>query len=403
MNPADSSPKNSGAIWQLAAFAAGVAVALTLLAVAGRRSAERGFHQSFTRFHRELAPDTRYYPTVREMMAIAREKAAGGKILVIVGGNSILYGVGQPAGQVWTERLQRELGPRFAVVNFAMRGAGVTDFAAVVAEALRNEFPRQIYLANASPTQPSFPDGTVVYRWVFWDAFAKGLLIDDLPRTKAIAENYRIRPYTIENLPEQRVRMTLDAVLNFGDLWNEISFSRANTIWTAERPAGLDSFAPRKIYEDKEPDILTFPEADRLPKGARFADELGHARDVSLLAFTKGPGGEWAPYQPVWDDLAKSIGAAIPASLRSRTLIVLTRNSPYYLNHLSAAELKREDLAHGLSVQVWQRAGYEAFDCGRGYAVEDYGDRIHLSSKGGNKLALQLAGEVRRIAKKLNY
>jgi hypothetical protein len=76
---------------------------------------------------------------------------------------------------------------------------------------------------------------------------------------------------------------------------------------------------------------------------------------------------------------------------------------PYYLGQFTPAELKRDDLAHQLSVQTWRRAGYEAFDCGRGYAVEDYGDRIHLSSTGGDRLALQVAGEVRRIANKLNY
>jgi hypothetical protein len=157
MNPENSSSGNAGVIWQLAAWLAGIAVAMALLAVAGQRSAEKNFHPNFTRFHRDLAPDTRYYPTVREMMAIAREKAAGGKILVIVGGNSILYGVGQPAGRVWTERLQRELGPAYAVVNFAMRGAGVTDFAAVVAEALRTEFPARSTWPTLRRFNPPFP------------------------------------------------------------------------------------------------------------------------------------------------------------------------------------------------------------------------------------------------------
>ena len=403
MNPSIASPQKSSAIWQLAAFAAGIAASFTTLAVFGRRAAEKNFHPSFTRFHRDIAPDTKYYPTARELMGIAREKASGGKILVIVGGNSVLYGVGQPAGHIWTERLQRELGPAYAVVNFAMRGAGVTDFAAVIAEALRAEFPRQVYLANASPTQPSFPDGTITYRFVFWDAYYKGLLIDDPERAAAITETYRIRPETIENLPEQRLRAALDSFLYFGDAWNRFAFERCNTVWTQERFHGLDSFAPRKIYPDNEPDYLTFPAANRLFTGPRFDAELGFARDVSLRAFTVGREGGWEPYQPAWDQLAQSIGTSMPHSLRARTLIVLTHNSPYYLNKLTPAEQSRDELAHTLSVQVWQRAGYEAFDCGRDYTVADYGDRIHLSSTGGDKLAQQIAGEVRRIATKLHY
>lgn len=403
MNPSTASPKLSGAIWQLAAFAAGIVVSLTLLAMAGRRSAEKNFHPGFTRFHRDIAPDTKYYPTVREMMAIARERAAGGKILVVVGGNSILYGVGQPAGHVWTERLQRELGPGYAVVNFAMRGAGVTDCAAVVAEALRSEFPRQIYLANAAPAQPSFADGTITYRFVFWEAYAKGLLIDDPQRRAAIKEAYRLRPDTLENLPEQRIRGALDAVLSFGDLWNRFTFEWHNTAWSRERANGFDSFAPRRIYPDNEPDYLAFSAADRLFTGPRFDAEIGFARNTSLQAFTVGKNGGWEPYQPAWDQLAETIGAAIPSSLRARTLIILTRNSPYYLNQLTLAEQDRDDLAHLLSVQVWQQGGYEAFDCGRGYTIGDYGDRIHLSSTGGEKLAAQIAGEVRRVTAKLHY
>ncbi len=403
MNTAIPAPRNRAAIWQLAAFAAGIAVALTSLAVIGRRSAEKNFHPGFTRFHRDIAPDTKYYPTIHEMMAIAREQAAGGKILVIVGGNSILYGVGQPAGHVWTERLQSELGHAYAVVNFAMRGAGVTDCGAVVAEALRTEFPRQIYLANASPTQPSFPDGTLVYRFVFWEAYYKGLLIDDPARAAAIKETYRLRPDTIEDLPEQKVRGALDSVLAFGDVWNRVTFETLNTIWSRERTQGLESFAPRKIYPDNEPDYLAFPDSDRFPTGARFEAELGFARDVSVRAFTAGKNDGWEPYQPAWDQLAETIRSSMPSSLRARTLIVLTRNSPYYLAKLTPAEQTRDDLAYTLSVQVWQHAGYEAFDCGRGYTVDDYGDRIHLSSTGGEKLAQQIAGEVRRIAAKLHY
>ncbi len=403
MNASASSPKTAGAIWLLAAFAAGIIVSLTTLAVVGRQAAEKNFHPGFTRFHQKIAPDTKYYPTIHEMMAIVRERAAGGKILVVVGGNSILYGVGQPAGHVWTERLQRELGPAYAVVNLAMRGAGVTDCAAVVAEALRTEFPRQIYLANASPTQASFPDGTPSYRFVFWEAIAKGLLIDDPTRTEAIRERYRLRPDTLGGLPEQRLREALDAILSFDDFWNRFTFATCNTIWTRERPVGLDSFAPRKIYTDNEPDYLTFPILDRRPTGWRFDAELGFSRDVSLLAFTLAPSGLWVPNQPLWDALAKSIGGAIPPSLRARTLIILTRNNPYYLDRLTPAEQQRDDLAHTLSVQVWQHAGCESVDCGRGYTIDDYGDRIHLSSTGGEKLAQQIATEVRRISTKLQY
>lgn len=403
MNPTGPTQQPYGPRWQLAAFVGGILVALIALAFCGRQAAAKNFHAGFTRFHRDIAPDTKYYPTVLEMMAIARERAAGGKILVIVGGNSVLYGVGQPAGRVWTERLQAELGSGYAVVNFAMRGAGVTDGGAVVAEALRQEFPRQIYIANAAPTQPSFPDGTIAYRFVFWDAYYKGLLIDDPARAAAIRMRYRLRPDTVENLDEQRLRAGLDAVLNFGVFWNRFTVEVANTVWTHERPHALDTFGPRKNYADNEPDYLTFPQADKRLADASLAAALQGVRDVSVFTFMPGEHNRWEPYQPAWDRLAESIGGAIPSRLRARTLIVLTRNNPHYLNQLTAAEQQRDDLAYARSVEVWQNAGCEAFEAGRGYTAGDYGDRVHLSSTGGDRLARQVASEVRRMAAKLHY
>ena len=62
----------------------------------------------------------------------------------------------------------------------------LADAASVAAEALAKEFPRQIYIANAAPTQAPTPGGSLVYRWVYWDAYYKGLLIDDPARAPLV-------------------------------------------------------------------------------------------------------------------------------------------------------------------------------------------------------------------------
>ena len=75
----------------------GFGLGLVLLVGLGRTTEQRDFHPKFTRFHPNMAPETLYYPTVAEMSAIVRRRCRPDQILVIVGGNSILYGVGQPA------------------------------------------------------------------------------------------------------------------------------------------------------------------------------------------------------------------------------------------------------------------------------------------------------------------
>jgi len=60
----------------------------------------RDHYPRFTRFIPAISPEVSYYPTVAEMCAIVRARHRPGQVLVIVGGNSIFYGSGQPADQM---------------------------------------------------------------------------------------------------------------------------------------------------------------------------------------------------------------------------------------------------------------------------------------------------------------
>jgi len=107
----------------------------------GRYVAGIDYHPNFVRLTQWDSPETKYYPTVNELIAIVRHEIKPGQILVIVGGNSVLRGVGQPPARIWTKRLQQELGGGYCVFNFAYDGSPAANGGAVVAEALRKEFP----------------------------------------------------------------------------------------------------------------------------------------------------------------------------------------------------------------------------------------------------------------------
>jgi hypothetical protein len=352
------------------------------------------------------------------MMSVVRTQVRPDQILVIVGGNSVLRGVGQPAGHIWSQALQKNLGPGYGVVNFAFNGSAITDAASVAAEALRREYPRQIYIANAGPAQPPPPDGTGFYRFVFWEAYYKGLLVDDPRRAAAIVEHNQSPD--IQNpadgsapLRELKAREWLDHLFYFQDLWNLITYKYVNTVWGYYMPGTTDFLRPRKFYRDPEPDTSAYPMDVRyIP--ANLEIELNNVRGFSEYVYMsldasghyqtrKGPSGRWMPYAPTWDNFTGGIKMAMPEELKKRTLILLSRSSPYYLQRLTGEERERDDLAYVQSVATWRAAGYDAMDYGKGFTAEEYGDRTHVTMQGGAKLAILVADKIRAMAKNLGY
>ena len=382
-------------------FVAAVVTGLLLMAIFGRQAAKENVHSDFVRFTNYIGPDTKYYPTVNEMMAVVRAKAKPEQILVIVGGNSVLYGVGQKREQVWTKALQDRLGDQYAVVNLAFRGSLVTDGGAVVAEALREEYPRQIYMANAAPTQAPTPDGSLVYRFIFWEAYHKGLLIDD-PERDAALESYNTRPPYNEGLVELNLRLRLDRFFYFQDFWNDVTFDRLNTVWGAYFPGVTRFLEPRKVNPDPEPDLLTFPMSSRYIE-ANNEIEMLNVRGNSMYAFEKDPEGKWQPVAGPWTAFVNGLKGIMPEPLRKRTLILLSRTSPYYTRRLPPDEQERDNLAYERAALLWRESGYEAMDYGSDYTIDDFGDRTHLTWRGGEKLATTVAVKVKEMAAKLEY
>lgn len=388
------------------------------LCVLGRRAAHEDYFPGFVRFMRWTAPDTKFYPTVGEMMSIVRTKAKPSQVLVIVGGNSVLRGVGQPPDKVWTKTLQANLGPGYAVVNLAFNGSGVTDGAAVAAEALRQEYPRQIYIANAAPTLPPAPDGTGVYRFVFWEAQAKGLLIDDPARNAAIVlsnKNPQVKNPPAgggEGLQELRTREWLDHLFYFQDFWNKVAFVHFNSVWGAYSPGLKEFLRPRHSYADPEPDRTTFSLADRyIPANldAEMINVIGCSQyaygvvDATGFHEQKDASGQWTLYAPSWDQFSAGIKGAMPPELKKRTLILMSRSSPYYIQKLKPDEQERDNLAYLHAVEMWKAGGYDSIDYGKDFTVDDYGDRTHLAPSGGFKLAALVADKIREMSRNLGY
>ena len=94
---------------------------------------------------------------------------------------------------------------------------------------------------------------------------------------------------------------------------------------------------------------------------------------------------------------------AFPDPLKPRTLILISRNSPFYTQKFEPELRERDDVAVRDTIAGYEELGYAALDTGTLYAIEDYGDRTHLTSAGGAKLAAVVAPKIEALATKLRY
>src|SRR5205085_1796865 len=116
--------------------------------VLGHWASLHNHFEHFQRFHRLISTEALYYPTASEVVAVARAAAESGRIPVIVGGSSIMFGSTQPESALWTRRLQEVLGDRYAVVNLAFPAGSIAEYGAVAAQALMQAGYRPIFVVD---------------------------------------------------------------------------------------------------------------------------------------------------------------------------------------------------------------------------------------------------------------
>src|SRR5262249_12675840 len=118
------------------------------LSVLGHWASLHNHFEHFERFHRLINTEALYYPTASEVVAIAKAAAESGRIPVIVGGSSALFGATQPESGLWSRRLQEVLGDRYVVVNLAFPAGTIAEHGAVAAQALLHDGYRPIFVVD---------------------------------------------------------------------------------------------------------------------------------------------------------------------------------------------------------------------------------------------------------------
>jgi hypothetical protein len=365
-------------------FFIGIAMGFASLSCLGAFVQSKHLIDDFVRFHQLITVEAGYFVTARQIKAIVDKTSSTDRLVyVIVGGSSVLNGVGQQESLVWTRLLQERLGARFRVVNFAQRAGRANEFGNIAAEYLLRSSKRVIFVADAPDASYASALVTSRYLHAIFDAWRRDFLLPWPPRDNLFAQAPFKGP---DQVRKPALAAMLDTYLNFNDLWNFIVYDYTGLNWNSL--LGKRSFEAR--WRAKDPEL--------------YPEQLMRYHYEHQLMMTQVRSQIIAPGDPIWQNSIDLIEQTVPPQLRAISLGLIDLASPYYVRELTAAEQMKYSQAARHHAQILTRLGFKrVLIPSEGFSEDDYIDRIHLSVSGGQKLAAAVAPTVQEIAVDLGY
>jgi hypothetical protein len=365
----------------------GILIGVLICAGAGRVASSHGSFRNFSRFFILIQPQDSFFPTLSRLIATAKSLATPDKTLVLVGSNSIFRGTGQNPDDLWTLDLQRRLGKEYVVLNYAIDQANMTSFAGVAFRALRDLYPKILFVSLAEIRGASPVDGDNPYQYLFWDGYYKGLLHLNADEEDAAANTRSAEIPTTDGI-EIHVGSWLDSLLYFKDLWSHIGYNYFFTIWNIHTAA--TPFAPRASYVDAtDPNIKNIQ--------VRQAADIA-AINLSVERMSHLIGSIRIERDSGWQQLRRTYTTAFSDEWRPRILLVMLRINPDYLSRMSEADRITYDSITIEQGNTLRSLGYRTIDVGADWVADDFMDIGHLSARGGSKLSEAITQEVNALS-----
>jgi hypothetical protein len=380
---------------QALAFVLAFLVGMAGLSLLGRAGTDRNMFERFVRLHNFISPQSYFYPTASQLLALIKDAGRDADVIVVIGGDSIMQGFGQSDDELWSRELQRLLGDRYAVVNIALYNARFVENGGMAVDALTKEGYNVIQVSDLRMPSIGPPEGAD-FRYLFWDAYYKELLTEDGARTAYLDANPKPLDPAAPSQTEMRLRSALDSELYFTDFWNRLGYTTAFTAWAPILPRGVSFSAPRRSLSMTQ-DYL------ELPFDPRGRDGF-HALMISL-ACQRTPNGDLVPIDnhPHWSQFSHEAAVSAPPAVRARSIIWTPYSRDYTRANLSRAELDCYLRSFDIGAQRLASAGYRPALFGADWEVADYLDHYHLVGRGGQKLAREIAPRVETLAEELGY
>jgi hypothetical protein len=367
---------------------------------AGHQCALRHPFKNFRHFYPALSSETYFYPTISQMVSLAKESLDQGKTVIIVGGNSVAEGRGQ-GKDLWTDNLQNKVGSNYKILNFAQAGMPAFSGPYIAFLSLSATYKKVVYIAVTEGLYVNLPDNPF-NGYPYWlDAQYKHLLPDfpqleenmEAPRQDFSSSVKQVRE-------EHQIRSFLDSIFYFQDLWTSIGYNSIFTVWTKDTAATF--WRPRKDYPDH--DFSPIPIENRFVhlklefEKDRMTNLFKYFFDRDKLTY------KWQTSQENLHAIEKLMRVVVPEQLRSRVLIATVRNCPYIVKRaLNENEQDFVTKQCELNYTLWTKVGCRALDAGSDYEDKDYLDGCHLSGSGGDKLANSIATEIPGLLKESSH
>lgn len=377
-------------------FFSGVAAGLIACSIAGQFISQHFRYNHFTRFFSSISNTLDFLPVAHELLATAQHKASTNKILVLIGGNSILRGDGQNEDELWSLRLQKKLGNQYQVLNYGFNGAQFTAFGGVAYRILSEYYKKIIFISTCSFSEATDIDGGKNYGYLFWDAYYKNLFHPNAVEAKQI-KRFRSLQLKTNNGIELHLMSYLDSKLYFRNLWNWVGYRYFFTIWNKNAyPLPLQA---RRHFRDIKVDIESLAATTR-KSTERFKGELDGLHALSFATQVNFKSHHLSNIKQT--ELHEMYDQIFSERYRPNTLCIFPTYNPRHISKLSLEEQKAYKILMEDAAVLTNLLGYNTMTT-KNLTPNDYIDHRHPVKSGGNKIADQTAKEIYMIAKKLGY
>ena len=369
-------------------FFLGILIGISIASIAGRWASHTMRFENFVRFYSAIQPSESFYPTYSELLNTATSKAAPGKTLVLIGGNSILRGAGQRRSKIWSNFLQKNLGDSFVVLNYAIDQARISSFSGAIFWKLREIFPKIIFVAIGDQSEIPPIDGERPYSYIFWDGYYKNLFNSTPAELSEIKEQRWVELQTASGIG-MHVGALLDSVTYFNDLWNYIGYKYFFAVWNSA--ASRNPLIPRSEINDIDDDRLASEQQRRM--GNQLLIDL----DLKLLHDRNSTEKKFGSTSASSDGV--TLHGNYMESYKNKSLFVFTKINPNYLARMESERSAKYTASYLDEAQQMIASGYHVVDFGEGWAPSDYYDGFHISEAGGEKMAREIASSIKSIWK----
>ena len=332
----------------------------------GELASNSPLYSNSSRFHQWISADSQHFPSAKHVFAWAEAQASKGKINVLVGGSSVMFGNGQKEQDTISKKLEGYLGPKYTVINLALNGGGSFGQATYIEAWLRSLGYRTILVTDFLPINEPPYTNYPTYSYFFWDSYYANLIVKN-PALSEVIDN--------RSFNEMRYLMWINSKLHFLDLFNYISFNYFKINHSAI--FGDGTFKKLKNYSDT---------------GFTPEFENRYPFDKEDLKITKSLAESGQQIEGLKTSI--SFYKKYFSSHKSNILLNYCQNSPRYLRQLSP-ELQLS-FSTNLSKQFAEYSlnGFEVVEGCSGLGEYDYIDRVHLSDTGAKKLAYALSERI---------